>query len=208
MRVYAGINAKDRKDFIWQLKRARKTLPKNSWLHIDISDPSFSSIKSYFDLKILKRYSSWFNFEAHLMVPEEKILGLIKSPLKRVWIHSSIVKDWDIILKKSKVTKIQIGAVVEINQPKRSINIPLQVKSILVLAVVAGPSGQKFRLSALKLISFLRKKYPHAKIIVDGGVNQKVAKKLADLKVDGVVSTSYIWSSQNPKKAYEILKSF
>ena len=206
MTVSVGINAKNKKDFIAQLLRARKNLPKGTSLHIDVSDRGFSNIKSYFDVGELKKYSGYFKFEAHLMVPRESLFKYFKKPLKKAWVHISEIKNWESILAKAKKSKISLGVAIGINELKYKDGIPKNIGSILVLAVKPGPSGQKFGKKSLNLISFLSKKYPYAKIYVDGGITLKTAERVKGLGVRNVVSTSYIWGAKNPANQYRILR--
>ncbi len=207
MRVIIGIDEKNRKNFIERLKSARNIFPKNTWFHMDVTDSTFSSFRPYFDIGIIKKYSSRFNFEAHLMVCGKKTIANIKKPLKKVWIHVSAVKNWDALLKEAKNKKISVGVAVDINEEKFIGKIPKDIKSIMVLAVTPGRSGQKFNKRALKLISFLRKKYSHATIMVDGGMNPITAKLSKQKGAGEILSTSYIWRNKNPKEAYEKLKA-
>ncbi len=209
MKVAVGINAKNKNDFLNQLEKAKIFLPQNAALHIDISQKRFSSINSFFDFKILKKYSRYFKLEGHLMVPKNKILDKkwFSSPLDVLFIHSSVCPDWEKILKSAKQHKKEIGVVFDFDQKEGDIIVPKGIKKILLLSVIPGKSGQKFNSSAFHAIDFLRKKYPHAIISVDGGINLKIAKKLKNKKINNVVSTSYIWENKNPTKAYKKLIS-
>ncbi len=207
MQIHVGINAKNRNSFLKQLESAKEFLPPKTWLHIDVSDPKFSSIKSYFSATDLKKYSPRFNFEAHLMVPDKKISEYFKKPLKKIFVHISVIKDWALFIKEAKKSKISLGAAIGINEEKYKNKIPKSIKSIMVLAVTPGPSGQKFGKKSLELISFLRKKYPHATISIDGGITPQVAKEVKRAGADVIISTSYIWNSKNPLKAYKELKA-
>lgn len=207
MRVVIGIDEKNRKDFIERLKSARNIFPRNTWFHMDVADLTFSSFRPYFDISTIKKYSSRFNFEAHLMVSGKKNTAYLKRPLKKIWVHVSTVKNWGSLLKEAKNKKISVGAAVDINEKKFIEKIPKNIKSIMVLAVVPGRSGQKFNRKALKLVSFLRKKYPHATIMVDGGMNPITAKLSKHKGADEILSTSYIWNDKNPKEAYCKLKA-
>jgi pentose-5-phosphate-3-epimerase len=207
MKVHVGINSKNKSGFLKQLKLAKEALPRGTWLHVDVSDPRFSKIKSYFNANILKKYSGNFNFEAHLMMPGKKISGYLKKPFKKIFVHMSAVKDWAALIKEVKKSKISLGAVISVNEEKYKNKIPKSIRSIMVLAVTPGPSGQKFGSKALKLISFLRKKYPHAIITVDGGITPKIVERVKQKGVSEIVSTSYIWNSDDPLKAYKELRA-
>ena len=210
MKVSVGVNAKNKNDFLDQLKKAEFFLPVGANLHIDISKKNFSSINSFFDFKILKKYSHRFNLEGHLMLSKKDVLDKkwFLSPLKVLFIHSSISPDWEKIFQLAKKYKKEIGVVIDFDDNPNKIFIPKGAKKLLVLAVIPGKSGQKFHLKTLKIICFLRKKYPSAIISVDGGISPQIIKqlKLKRMGVNGVVSSSYIWDAENPAGQYEDLR--
>jgi len=205
VKVLVAINAKDKNDFLNQLKASREIFLPKTKFHIDVSDGKFSQTKSYFDFGVLKKYHPYFNFEAHLMTEAQTIKKYLKKPLKKIWVHISAVRDWSSLMKVARIKKISMGVVLGVGEEKYKNKIPSDIKSILVLAVNPGPAGQKFNSKTFKLIDFLRKNYPHAKISVDGGINRQIAEKLKKYQVDSVVSFSYIWKSKNPLKAYQEL---
>lgn len=208
MKTHVGINAKNKKDFTDQLSRAKKFLPKGTWLHVDVSDPGFSKIKSYFNPALLNKYSGYFNFETHLMVPYKKIFSkkYLAKPVRKIWIHVSEIKNWNTIKKAAAKRNIKAGIAIGIGEKKYLSKIPKNPGLILVLAVNPGPSGQKFGSKAVQLVDFLRKKYLHATIAIDGGINPQTAGRSKRAGAEIAVSTSYIWNSDNPKKSFLALK--
>jgi ribulose-phosphate 3-epimerase len=76
-----------------------------------------------------------------------------------------------------------------------------------VLAVQPGPSGQPFLSSVLEKIRFLREEHPDATIEVDGGINLETAKLVKEFGADTIVSSSYIFNSPDPKRAYQELSA-
>ncbi|MFA6135949.1 MAG: hypothetical protein WC705_01140 [Candidatus Paceibacterota bacterium] len=209
MRTIVDINCKDKKCFEDKLKIAKTFLPKNSPIHIDVSDGKFSKTKSFVDFKLIKKYSGYFKFQAHLMVSRKNALNnkWFKSPFSMLLFHQEVVSDWSKLVLKAKQNKKQIGAVVDFSDNPKLIVIPKSIKWIMVLAVKPGPSGQKFNKKAINLIKFLRKRYPRATISIDGGVIPQVVKKVKGLGVRVVVSSSYIWNAKNSKESYKKLSS-
>jgi len=207
MKVIVDINCKDKKCFEDKLKIAKTFLPKNSPIHIDVSDGKFSKTKSFVDFKLIKEYSGYFKFQAHLMVSKKDILSdrWFKSPFSMLLFHQEVVSDWSKLILKAKQNKKQIGAVVDFSDNPKSIVIHKSIKWIMVLAVNPGPSGQKFNKKVINLIKFLRKNYPRATISVDGGINVQTAQKAKKAGADTIISSSYIWSSKDSYKAYKNL---
>ena len=79
-------------------------------------------------------------------------------------------------------------------------------KEYQVLAVDPGPAGQKFLPVVLQKIRFLRNFAPNAKIEVDGGMTPETAREVKAAGADTVVSSTYIFGSDDPKKAHKQLK--
>lgn len=84
------------------------------------------------------------------------------------------------------------------------------VDMVLLMSVNPGFGGQKFIPSVLDKIKELRalasKKNPNLLIEVDGGVNDKNAKELKEAGADILVAGSYVFKSDDYKKAIESLR--
>ena len=84
------------------------------------------------------------------------------------------------------------------------------VDMVLLMSVNPGFGGQKFIPSVLDKIKELRalasKKNPNLLIEVDGGVNDKNAKELKEAGADILVAGSYVFKSNDYKKAIESLR--
>jgi len=81
-----------------------------------------------------------------------------------------------------------------------------QVDFVLVLGVRPGFIGQKFIPQVLSKISQIKEIQPNLSVGVDGGINPQTAKMAATAGADFVVSSSFIWESENLATAIEILK--
>jgi ribulose-phosphate 3-epimerase len=84
------------------------------------------------------------------------------------------------------------------------------VDMVLVMSVNPGFGGQKFISSALRKVAEIRemaeKRNPSLLIEVDGGVNDKNAKALLEAGADILVAGSYVFKSNDYKKAIESLR--
>lgn len=76
----------------------------------------------------------------------------------------------------------------------------------LVLGVTPGFTGQEFQPAILPKISQIKEIQPQLKVGVDGGINDKTAKMAVTAGADFIVSSSFIWESESPSQAIEILK--
>ena len=84
------------------------------------------------------------------------------------------------------------------------------VDMVLLMSVNPGFGGQKFIPSVLDKIKELRNlaagKNPNLLIEIDGGVNDKNAKELKKAGADVLVAGSYVFKSDDYKKAIESLR--
>lgn len=207
MEVHPAINCENQDYFENRIAVLASFLDKNDWIHIDISDGAYVEQKSFFDENVLKKYSNLVNFEAHLMVLEDNIYKIkwFSGVFKRIIIHSSVVKDWRHVIELSQKNNIEIGAVVLYDEVDSYI--PNDISLVEVLSVNPGLSGQKFKEKAFETVKSFKKNYPHVKIILDGGVNLEIAKRAKEFGVDILVSSSFIWDFENPRKQFELLKN-
>lgn len=82
---------------------------------------------------------------------------------------------------------------------------------VLLMSVNPGFSGQKFIENAVdktrRLKELILRSGSKALIEVDGGVNDVTGRKLAEAGVDILVAGNYVFRSENPAAAIDILKS-
>jgi len=85
------------------------------------------------------------------------------------------------------------------------------VDLVLIMSVNPGFGGQPFISHAVHKVAQLRKLIDEsgskALIEVDGGVNEKTGKLLADAGADILVAGSYIFGTPNPEERINLLKS-
>ncbi len=86
-----------------------------------------------------------------------------------------------------------------------------EIDLILIMSVNPGYGGQKFLESQINKIKNCRKKIiksgRNIDLEVDGGINDKTAKKAIAAGADVLVSGSYIFSSNNYKSAIDNLRN-
>jgi ribulose-phosphate 3-epimerase len=205
-RIYPAINCNDGACFAQRIHDASTFLEKGSWLHIDISDPAYSHIRSFVSKEVLHQWGSIFLFEAHCMIPWQRVLDeqWFELGCKRLLFHIDVVQDWEAVLKKGAEHDIEIGVVI---QHKKEIpHIPEEIQTIEVLAVPPGPSGQSFDTDALSTISALRTTRSGGILLVDGGVDTKTGMLAKEAGADVLIAGSFIWGAPNPQEAYQALE--
>jgi|TARA_Y100000310_G_C20701271_1_gene830100 ribulose-phosphate 3-epimerase len=176
--------------------------------HVDVMDGKFVKNKSLlFDFKLPK---GKFEYQTHLMVknPREWIRKNSNKAFS-ITFHIESCKDKEVeeTIKLIKSKKKKVGIAIN---PKTNVKkIAPHLKSIdlvLVMTVTPGKYGSKFIPSTIKKVKEIRKLNPKMKIGIDGGINDKTIKKVSKLKLDFIVSGSYLQKSKNIKNAFKVLK--
>jgi ribulose-phosphate 3-epimerase len=182
------------------------------WAHIDVADGRFTKNFFWNDPRRLRAERENFKvkIEIHLMIenPDELIDEWLDSGVERVIVHLESVKDVQGLKGKCEEKGVELVLAVNPDTPAEELFSYLNLNHFLILAVNPGVSGQKFQASQLEKIKALRSARPDVKIEVDGGVTGETAPKIIEAGADILVSASYIWSSGNPREAYERLCSY
>ncbi len=151
-------------------------------------------------------------FEAHLMVenPEAYIHRLKAKGFKKVLFHYESYNNFDRVQRL--VTNIRFLGMEPfvVFNPKTSFDRVAQlsylVKGVMFMGVNPGRENQKMNPNVCRRISNLRMINKKIIIQVDGGVNDKTVKDLAEAGADIVNSGSFVVNSRDPKKALGILE--
>lgn len=212
MEIIPAINTNDDGEAERLLTRAAHFLPHGGWIHIDVGDGVYTPLTAGGSAAA---YGAWLltyglNAEVHLMADdyEDRVVPWLDAGAKRIIIPVALVRDAEYVLELEKkyAAAIMLSCGLDINFSElkpffRTFHL------FQVLAVKPGISGQLFYEGALSMIQLVRAALPHAIIEVDGGITPSVARRVRNAGADIVVSSSYIWGSKEPKKAYEELCS-
>lgn len=191
------------------------------WIHIDVMDghfvpnitigiPVVKSIKNITDLPL----------DVHLMIdnPEKYIEDFSNAGANIITFHYEAIKNNYPNNYKEKIIEL-INKIKERNlkaglsiKPKTSPNEILEFLNILdmvlIMTVEPGFGGQKFMEDCAEKIKTIKEFAPQNLIIqVDGGINDKTAKICTELGATSLVAGSFIYKSDNIRKAIESLKS-
>ena len=182
----------------------------SKWAHLDVADGKFTKNVLWNNPEELKVESEkWkVKIEVHLMVesPEDVLEEWLKTGIKRIFVHYESIKDFELLKDKCGAAGVELGLAIGPHIPVEGLfEYKGRVSYFLILAVEPGISGQEFQDNQLEKIRVLREKIPNAKIEVDGGINIHNAFDIKQAGADILVSSSYIWNSENPKEAYELL---
>jgi len=180
------------------------------WVQLDVSDGTFGSAQSWKNPQDLNNFETSLKMEVHLMMDniEEKIGGWLTSSVQRIIFHLETSKDPILLINKIEEAGKEVGIAIGLDTSwTRLMPFCNKIDLFQVLAVSPGPSGQEFQEECLEKIKSLRENCSSAIIEVDGGVNREVAKKVKEAGADIVNTGSYIFNSNDIKRAIEELRN-
>lgn len=151
--------------------------------------------------------------DVHLMVENNSFFVDIFAPLKPEYItfHIEEEKHAHRLVQKIRSLGIKPGIVLNPHTNEKSLEYILDdVDMVLVMSVNPGFGGQKFIESAVRKVESLkneiRRRGLKTLVEVDGGVNDKNAPLLRDAGADVLVAGSYVFGSNDLKKAIDSLR--
>lgn len=181
------------------------------WIHIDVMDGHFVPNISIGVpvVKSIRKKTDMF-LDTHLMIenPEKYIKPFAEAGSDLITFHVEATKNPADVIRLIKSFGIKAGISIK---PKTS---PEEVFSylndldlVLVMTVEPGFGGQEFMHDSAMKIPVIKEKAPENLIIqVDGGINNLTGKICTSLGADSLVAGSYIYGSENYKKAIDSLK--
>ncbi|MFY9458091.1 MAG: ribulose-phosphate 3-epimerase [Candidatus Spechtbacterales bacterium] len=200
-----------------ELKEKIETVePYVKWVQLDIMDGKFVPNTTWNEPEDLKLWKPKVLLEAHLMIsePEKYAEQWIDAGIKRIIFHIEATSDPYAIIKICRERKVEVGVAINPETPESALSLAAgqallvsSVDMVLVLGVTPGFGGQEFMPSVLEKIKALRNTNPNLTIEVDGGMNPKTAKKVVEAGASVVVVGSYIFRSDDIKKAIDELKN-
>jgi len=201
VKIIPVINVKTKQDFE---KRLRELKKYEGSIQVDVADGQFTSWKNFQDISEMKLLKIKKPIQLHLMVkrPEDSLQDwLILKPIK-IFIHWEALKDFEKIYSMCSQTKTELGIALNPYTHLTEIEkVASKIKSLLLLGVDPGPSGQSFNYYVLEKIKEVKKKYPKMIIQLDGGVNEEIGKLAVLAGVDELATGSYIFKSDDPYQA-------
>jgi len=210
MKVIPVINCPDVDCVRKKIEIAKTFLKEGDLLHLDVTDGSFATHRTWADPLEWVKLQSPFAPEVHLMVdhPEQYVDNWLTAGARRLIVHAESLNAQS--MHEVLAAARQRGVEVMLSSKPESIEEDLarymrHFHSFQVLAVQPGPAGQIYLPFTDEKIRFLREEFPNATIEVDGGMSPLTVWRVKELGADTIVSSSYIFDSADPKKAYEEL---
>ena len=182
--------------------------PFSDIFHVDVMDGNFVPNLSI-GAPVVRCIKTTIPLDCHLMVlnPHLYLESFAKAGAHTITIHVEASKN----MKKDiqKIHDLGCDAGIAINPStlvtKLEKIFPL-VDQVLVMSVVPGFGGQPFMAEVLPKITWIRERYPHLDIAVDGGIDDKTAVYAKAAGANIFVAGSYILKADNPKQAAEKLR--
>ena len=184
------------------------------WFHIDVMDGHFVPNISYGMpvIKAIKKYATK-PLDVHLMIekPERYIEEFANIGADIITVHYESTVHLHRTITQIKDTGCKAGVVLNLTTPVSVLeDILPQCFMVLLMSINPGFGGQKFEEMTYskikKLRSMINAQNLNTHIEIDGGVNDKNARKLIDSGADVLVAGSYVFKSKNPSQKISELK--
>lgn len=184
------------------------------WFHIDIMDGVFVPNISYGMpvLEAINRYAQK-PLDVHLMIvdPDRYISTFKKLGSKILTVHFEACTHLHRTIQAIKQEGMKAGVAINPHTPVSVLEDIIQdIDLLLIMSVNPGFGGQSFIENTYKKVmqakELINSFNSRALIEVDGGVSTKNAKKLIEAGADALVAGSFVFNSDNPKKAISSIK--
>ena len=185
------------------------------WFHIDVMDGHFVPNISYGMpvIQAIKKHATK-PLDVHLMIekPERYIEEFKKVGADIITVHYESTVHLHRTLALIESVGCKAGIVLNLTTPVSVLeDILPKCYMVLLMSINPGFGGQKFEDITYNRIAKLRKMINDQDldtlIEIDGGVNDKNAKKLIDTGADVLVAGSYIFKSSNQFQTIKDLKA-
>ena len=185
------------------------------WFHIDVMDGHFVPNISYGMpvIKAIKKHATK-PLDVHLMIekPERYIEEFANIGADIITVHYESTLHLHRTITQIKDTGCKAGVVLNLTTPVSVLeDILPQCFMVLLMSINPGFGGQKFEEMTYnkikKLRSMIKAQKLNTHIEIDGGVNDKNARKLIDSGANVLVAGSYVFGAENPTETIEDLKN-
>ena len=181
------------------------------WIHIDVMDGHFVPNISIGVpvLKSIRKKTNMF-LDVHLMIenPVKYIKPFAEAGADLITFHYEACEDnVDEVIDLIKTFNKKVGISIKPNtKPEKIFPYLEKVDLVLIMTVEPGFGGQDFIHESAMKIPLLRERAKDDLIIqVDGGINNLTAKICTSLGANSLVAGSYIYKSNDYKKAIDSL---
>ena len=179
-------------------------------IHVDLIDGIYCGNNNFqIDevVSMLKDVSK--PLDIHLMVknPEYYLDKLFLLNPKCITIHINSTSNIKDVFMNIKNHNIKVGIAINPNEDIKLIDDYIDmIDYVLIMGVYPGEGGQEFIPSVIDKVKYLEKY--NVLVGIDGGINGDTIKSLKDLKIDNIVSGSFVCMSDNYNDKITILQNY
>lgn len=196
-----------------RLEQECKSLEKSGadWIHCDVMDGSFVPNIS-FGMPIVKsiRKCVVLPLDVHLMInkPERYVAQFAEAGANIITFHLEATNQVEKTIRLIKACGKKVGISIK---PSTSLDRLEPYRGmfdlLLIMSVEPGFGGQSFIESSVEKIAKARLIFPDVIIEVDGGINEKTAKRVVDAGADVLVAGSAVMNAFDRKETIFKLKN-
>ncbi|MFA6254140.1 MAG: hypothetical protein WC640_02720 [Candidatus Paceibacterota bacterium] len=209
MEIIPSIIAQDAEEVRTKIARLEGLV---NWIELDVADGVFVPSFTWPMLlgqapEDLKEIDGKTKISAHLMVEHpETLIDDWQDFVDRIIVHYESTDELAKIIKTAG-PHIGLGIALELATPIEKIYPYLdKIKLVQLMSIErVGYSGEKFDERVIEKIKMLKTNWPDVKIIIDGGIDLEIGRRLKETGADVLSVNSKIWGSPNIEEA---IKSF
>ena len=180
------------------------------WLHYDVMDASFVPPLSFGAgvLKAIRPITS-LPLDVHVMAvhPDKLIEDLMDAGADGITYHVETVEDGPALIRRIQARGLRVGVTLNPATPvERLLPVLDMVDMALVMTVNPGYGGQKLIPECLDKVRWLRARYPHLDIQVDGGINRQTIALAYEAGANIIVAGSAVFHAEDPAREIALLK--
>lgn len=202
--IIPSIIAKDFKELKDKLARLDGLV---NWAEVDVMDGVFVPNHTWpSELgqapEDLNEIDGKIKISAHLMIEQpESLIEDWQEFADRLTVHYESTTDLDKIIDNIG-PYVGLAIALDLRTPVEKIYEYLhKIKTVQLMSIEKiGFSGEKFDERVFEKIRTLKTNWPDVKIIVDGGIDLEIGKRLVEVGVNGLVVGSQIWRAENIEK--------
>lgn len=202
-KIVPAILVSDKETYIKQLTTVKQLTDR---YQLDIIDGEFVENKTI-QLSDVSRQTE-LKMDIHLMVAKPQSFVDQAVDLHAYTTIIQVECEEDIVPYLERLKKSGLRGGISFN-PTTSLNKLKSYEDIVayvqIMGYPAGFAGQRLQPEVLELVPKLRQMFPMAEIALDGGVNEKTAKKVFGAGLDVVTANSYLFGSDDPLSQYSKL---
>ncbi len=180
-------------------------------IHLDIMDPSFVPNLSFGPdvVALCRRMAPGFYRNVHLMMrrPDRYLETFARAGAQTIQVH--VEADCDLHVELRRIRALGCRAALVLN-PETPVEVFLpylrEIDEALVMTVHPGYGGQKFIVSCLDKIAWLRAHRADLDIMIDGGANAETVPQAFRAGANQFVAGSYLFGQADMRAAVATLR--